>query len=229
MPIDHFEKLAKMMLFTSHDRRLRLHRASSYSRTTAATSTSSAFSSDRATGHYKFLYWGMVICNTIVPLPLFIKNAAAQPAVICSSPRSSSTSACGWSGSSSSSRRWRTSYVPYSCGNYTPSLGRGSASPSGTFGFFFMMFLLFAKFLPVVAVTEKKEEVHCHVVRSDSVGRTFVFHNEHDFLDKLKELVKSGVEPQEHRDSRAAPRPQGRGDPRHEAERCPRFRACAAA
>ena len=30
----------------------------------------------------------------------------------------------------------------------------------GTFGFFFMMFLLFAKFLPVVAITEKKEEVH---------------------------------------------------------------------
>ena len=30
----------------------------------------------------------------------------------------------------------------------------------GTFGFFFMMFFLFAKFLPVVAITEKKEHVH---------------------------------------------------------------------
>ncbi|MCK5620394.1 MAG: hydrogenase, partial [Candidatus Krumholzibacteria bacterium] len=50
-------------------------------------------------------------------------------------------------------------YVPYSHGNYTPSWVEGGIT-LGTFGFFFMMFLLFAKFLPVVAVTEKKEEVH---------------------------------------------------------------------
>ena len=50
-------------------------------------------------------------------------------------------------------------YVPYSHGNYTPSWVEGGIT-LGTFGFFFMMFLLFAKFLPVVAVTEKKEEIH---------------------------------------------------------------------
>jgi hypothetical protein len=30
----------------------------------------------------------------------------------------------------------------------------------GTWCFFFFMYLLFCKFLPVVAITEKKEEVH---------------------------------------------------------------------
>jgi molybdopterin-containing oxidoreductase family membrane subunit len=50
-------------------------------------------------------------------------------------------------------------YVPYAWGVYTPRPVEISIT-IGTFCFFFMMFLLFAKFLPVVAITEKKEEVH---------------------------------------------------------------------
>jgi len=50
-------------------------------------------------------------------------------------------------------------FVPYAWGNYSPRWPEVSIM-IGTFGFFFMMFLLFAKFLPVVAITEKKEEVH---------------------------------------------------------------------
>jgi Ni/Fe-hydrogenase subunit HybB-like protein len=48
-------------------------------------------------------------------------------------------------------------FDPYSWGVYKPSFVEGAIT-LGTFGFFFMMFLLFAKFLPVVAITEKKEE-----------------------------------------------------------------------
>jgi molybdopterin-containing oxidoreductase family membrane subunit len=50
-------------------------------------------------------------------------------------------------------------FDPYAWGPYHPSIIEISIT-IGTFGFFFMMFLLFAKFLPVVAITEKKEEVH---------------------------------------------------------------------
>jgi molybdopterin-containing oxidoreductase family membrane subunit len=50
-------------------------------------------------------------------------------------------------------------YTPYAWGNYKPRPVEISIT-IGTFSFFFMMFLLFAKFMPVVAITEKKEEVH---------------------------------------------------------------------
>jgi molybdopterin-containing oxidoreductase family membrane subunit len=50
-------------------------------------------------------------------------------------------------------------YTPYAWGPYHPRPVEISIM-IGTFSFFFMMFLLFAKFLPVVAITEKKEEVH---------------------------------------------------------------------
>jgi Ni/Fe-hydrogenase subunit HybB-like protein len=49
-------------------------------------------------------------------------------------------------------------FDPYAWGHYHPGLVEKSIM-LGTWCFFFMMFLLFAKFLPVVAITEKKEEV----------------------------------------------------------------------
>ncbi len=112
----------------------------------------------RAVGHYKFYYWGMVICNTIIPLSLFKKSLRRNLPYLF--VLSIFVNIGMWL------ERFviivtslAHEYVPYSHGNYTPTWVEGAIT-AGTFGFFFMMFLLFAKFLPVVAMTEKKEEVH---------------------------------------------------------------------
>ena len=157
MPIDHFELLAKTMLFTSMivgyaylvEFALAYYSGNVYE---------FGIFADRATGHYKYAYWTMVTCNVISPLPLFFKRVRRNLTalfiiaifvnvgmwferfvIIVSS--------------------LAKEFVPYSWGTYTPSIVE-VAITVGTFGFFFMMFFLFAKFLPVVAITEKKEEVH---------------------------------------------------------------------
>jgi len=156
MPIDHFEKLAKTMLFTSM--------IVGYSYTIEfllAHYSGNVYEfgifQDRAMGFYKYQYWGMVFCNVISPLPLFIKKARRSLVWLFV------TSIFVNIG------MWLERFViivtslahefdPYSWGPYRPSIIEISIT-IGTFGFFFMMFLLFAKFLPVVAITEKKEEV----------------------------------------------------------------------
>jgi molybdopterin-containing oxidoreductase family membrane subunit len=73
MPIDHFEKLAKTMLFTSMivgyaytiEFLLAYYSGNVYE---------FGIFKDRATGYYKYQYWGMIFCNMIVPLPLFVKK-----------------------------------------------------------------------------------------------------------------------------------------------------------
>ena len=49
-------------------------------------------------------------------------------------------------------------YLPYSWGTYGPSLVEIGIL-IGSFSFFFMLFLIFAKLLPVVAIAEMKEEL----------------------------------------------------------------------
>jgi molybdopterin-containing oxidoreductase family membrane subunit len=155
--LEHFDRLAKILLFTSL--------IVGYAYTTEfilAYYSGNVYEfgifQHRAIGHYKYFYWGMVICNVIVPLPLF-KKALRQNLVFLF-VLSIFVNIGMWLERfviivTSLSHE----YVPYSHGNYTPSWVEGGIT-LGTFGFFFMMFLLFAKFLPVVAVTEKKEEVH---------------------------------------------------------------------
>jgi molybdopterin-containing oxidoreductase family membrane subunit len=157
MPIDHFEKLAKTMLFTSM--------IVGYAYTVEfvlSYYSGNVFEfgifADRATGHYKYQYWGMVFCNMIVPLPLFIKKLRRSLSYLFIT--SIFVNIGMWLERfviiiTSLSKE----FVPYAWGTYQPSIIEISIT-IGTFGFFFMMFLLFAKFLPVVAITEKKEEVH---------------------------------------------------------------------
>jgi len=157
MPIDHFEKLAKTMLFTSMivgyayivEFVLAYYSGNVYE---------FGIFRDRATGHYKWQYWGMVFCNVIVPLPLFIKQLRRSLAYLFVT--SILVNIGMWLerfviiiGSLAHE------YTPYAWGNYKPRPVEISIT-IGTFAFFFMMFLLFAKFMPVVAITEKKEEVH---------------------------------------------------------------------
>jgi Ni/Fe-hydrogenase subunit HybB-like protein len=157
MPIEHFEKLAKTMLFTSMivgyayivEFILAYYSGNVYE---------FGIFRDRALGHYKLQYWGMVFCNVIVPLPLFIKKLRRSLAYLFVT--SIFVNIGMWLerfviiiGSLAHE------YTPYAWGNYKPRPVEISIT-IGTFCFFFMMFLLFAKFMPVVAITEKKEEVH---------------------------------------------------------------------
>jgi molybdopterin-containing oxidoreductase family membrane subunit len=156
MPIEHFEKLAKTMLFTSMivgyayiiEFVLAYYSGNIYE---------FGIFRDRATGYYKWQYWGMVFCNMIVPLPLFIKKLRRNLAWLFVT--SILVNVGMWLERfviiiTSLAHEW----VPYAWGAYKPRPVEISITV-GTFGFFFMMFLLFAKFLPVVAITEKKEEV----------------------------------------------------------------------
>jgi molybdopterin-containing oxidoreductase family membrane subunit len=157
MPIDHFEKLAKTMLFTSMivgyayiiEFILSYYSGNVYE---------FGIFKDRATGYYKWQYWGMVFCNMVVPLPLFVKKLRRSLGYLFV------TSIFVNIG------MWLERFViiitslsheftPYAWGVYKPRPVEISIM-IGTFCFFFMMFLLFAKFLPVIAITEKKEEVH---------------------------------------------------------------------
>ena len=47
-------------------------------------------------------------------------------------------------------------FDPYSWGLYKPTLVEAGIT-IGSFGFFFTLFLLFTRFLPIVAITELKE------------------------------------------------------------------------
>jgi molybdopterin-containing oxidoreductase family membrane subunit len=154
---DHFDRLAKVLLLTS------LIVGYAYaSEFVLAYYSGNIYEygifQHRAIGYYKYFYWGMVICNTIIPLTLFFKSLRRNLPFLF--VLSIFVNIGMWLERfviivTSLSHE----YVPYSYGNYVPSWVEGAIT-AGTFGFFFMMFLLFAKFLPVVAVTEKKEEVH---------------------------------------------------------------------
>ncbi len=155
--VTHFECLAKTMLFTS----LIVGYAYTVEFILAYYSGSAyefGIFADRAVGHYKWFYWGMVTCNVLVPLPLFVKKLRRNLTFLF--VMSIFVNIGMWLErfviiTTSLSKE----YEPYAWGNYDGSFVELSIT-IGTFSFFFMMFLLFAKFLPVVAITEKKEEVH---------------------------------------------------------------------
>jgi molybdopterin-containing oxidoreductase family membrane subunit len=156
MPIDHFEKLGKTMLFTG------LIVSYAYVVEFALAYYSGnvyefGIFKDRATGYYRWQYWGMVFCNVVAPLPLFVKKLRRNLTWLFVT--SIFVNIGMWLERfvliiSSLARE----YVPYAWGAYKPRPVEISIM-IGTWGFFFMMFLLFAKFMPVVAITEKKEEV----------------------------------------------------------------------
>lgn len=152
--MQHFEGMAKMLVFTG------LIMTYSYA-TEAFTSWYSAsnferaFSHWRAFGPYGIFFWLMVFCNCVAPMVFF-------------------------------SRRWRRSipmllivsilvnvgmylerfvlivtstahdFLPSSWGLYAPSLVECTITIAA-FGWFFFLFLLFAKHLPAVAISEMKE------------------------------------------------------------------------
>jgi molybdopterin-containing oxidoreductase family membrane subunit len=152
--IDHFESLAKLILLTSLivgysyivEFCLAMYSGNVYE--------AGAFI-NRAVGPYRMWYWLMVSCNALIPLTLFVKKwrrnlvflyvlsifvnigMYLERFVIIVTSLSKD-------------------FDPYSWGLYTPTLVEAGIT-LGSFGFFFTLFLLFAKFLPVVAISELKE------------------------------------------------------------------------
>ena len=110
----------------------------------------------RMFGHYWPCYWMMVFCNCIIPLTLFFKKLRRnikwlfilslfvnvgmylERFVIIVTSLSHE-------------------YEPYAWGTYKPTL-IDSGIVIGSFGWFFLLFLIFVKVLPVLSITEVKEE-----------------------------------------------------------------------
>jgi Ni/Fe-hydrogenase subunit HybB-like protein len=153
--IDHFESLAKVLLFTS------LIVGYSY-----ILEYGMAFYGNnkfekahfifRLLGDFRYPYWLMVFCNVLMPLTLFVRKLRRNLAylfilsifvnigmylerfiIIVTS--------------------LAHDFDPYAWGN--PNLSWIAIGINiGAFGMFFMFFLIFVKVLPVLAITELKEE-----------------------------------------------------------------------
>jgi molybdopterin-containing oxidoreductase family membrane subunit len=151
---DHFEAIAKILLFTSLlvtysyivEFALAVYSGNVYEKT--------AFLY-RLTGDYKYFYWGMLFCNGIVPLALFVRKWRRNIAFLFVLSIFVNIG------------MWLERFViivtslahdfnPYSWGIYKPTFVELGIT-LGSFGFFFTLFLIFTKLLPVVAVTELKE------------------------------------------------------------------------
>lgn len=155
--VDHFESIAKILLFTSLivtyayivEYGLAFYSGNPYE---------IGIFKYRTFGHYRVLYYGMLLFNSLLPLTLFVRKLRRSLAflfvlsllvnvgmylerlvIIVSS--------------------LAKEYDPYSWGTYKPSFVEVGITLA-SFGFFFTLFLLFTKLLPVLSVTEIKEEEH---------------------------------------------------------------------
>jgi Ni/Fe-hydrogenase subunit HybB-like protein len=152
--VDHFESIAKILLFTSLlvtysyvvEFALALYSGNVYE--------SGAFIY-RLTGDYRYFYWTMLFCNSLVPLTLFVKKWRRSIPFLFG--LSLFVNVGMWFERfviivSSLSR----DFNPYAWGLYKPTLIEAGIT-LGSFGFFFAAFLIFTKVLPVIAITELKE------------------------------------------------------------------------
>jgi Ni/Fe-hydrogenase subunit HybB-like protein len=155
--VDHFEAISKILLLTSL--------IVSYAYIVEfclAYYSGNPFEIDqlkyRAMGDYKWMYWTMITCNSVLPLTLFHKKLRRNIAylfilaffvnvgmwierfviIVTSLARD---------------------YDPYAWGTYTPSFVEVAITLGG-FGMFFMAYLIFIKTLPVLSITELKEREH---------------------------------------------------------------------
>jgi molybdopterin-containing oxidoreductase family membrane subunit len=109
----------------------------------------------RALGDYKFLFWIMLSCNSILPLLLFVRVLRRNiPFLFILSILVNIG-------------MWLERFViivtslardynPYAWGTYVPSFVEIGIT-LGSFGLFFTLFLLFTKLLPILSMTELKE------------------------------------------------------------------------
>jgi molybdopterin-containing oxidoreductase family membrane subunit len=156
--LNHFEALAKMLLFTS------LIVSYAYILEFAMALYSGnlfeiAHFKFRMLGNFREAYWLMVFCNVLLPLTLFVRKLRRNiPYLVVLSLFVNVG-------------MWLERFIiivtslahdfdPYVWGN--PNLSWIAIGITvGSFGMFFTLFLIFVKLLPVVAITELKEE-HAH-------------------------------------------------------------------
>ena len=156
--VNHFEALAKVLLFTS----LIVSYAYILEFLMAAYSGNLfelAHFKFRMFGNFREAYWLMVFCNVLLPLTLFVRKLRRNiPYLVVLSLFVNVG-------------MWLERFIiivtglahdfdPYAWGN--PNLSWIAIGISvGSFGMFFSFFLVFVKMLPVVAIAELKEE-HVH-------------------------------------------------------------------
>jgi molybdopterin-containing oxidoreductase family membrane subunit len=123
---------------------------------------------NRATGPYAWAFWTMVLCNALLPQILWLRRArACVPALFVLSVL---VNVGMWF------ERFvivvtslHRGYLPSSWVMYTPTLIE-VATLIGSFGLFFTCFLLFIRFLPMVAIWEIKELVGSRQARPRSAA-----------------------------------------------------------
>jgi len=155
--VDHFEKLAKVMLFTS----LIVTYAYVIEIVLAFYSGNifeTTHFSYRMAGDYWPLWAMMILCNSILPMTVFVKSLRRN--LIYLFILSLFVNVGMWL------ERFviivtalSKDYDPYSWGTYRPSLVEAGITV-GSFGLFFTLFLVFVKVLPVLSITEVKEQAH---------------------------------------------------------------------
>ena len=112
----------------------------------------------RMFGDYQLSFWVMLICNAVVPLFFFFKRARTSIPVLMAI------------GILINIGMWYERWViilsspghefdPYSWSDYQGPLPVELGILLGSFGLFFFLFLLFAKFLPTISMTELKEDI----------------------------------------------------------------------
>lgn len=153
---DHFESIAKIMLFTSL--------IVSYAYIVEfglAWYGGNVFETGafryRALGDFRYLTWAMIFCNSLVPLSLFVKRLRRN--TTCLMIVSLLVNVGMWL------ERFviivaslAHDYDPYVWGTYSPTYVEVGIS-LGSFGMFFTLYLLFVKNLPVLSITEIKEHL----------------------------------------------------------------------
>ncbi|MCZ7626064.1 MAG: polysulfide reductase NrfD [Candidatus Methylomirabilis sp.] len=111
----------------------------------------------RALGDYAWGFWIMIVFNSLIPLLFFIKRIRTSTPwliVICLLINVGMWFERFVIIVTSLAR----DYDPYTWGLYTPTWVDLSIT-AGSFGWFFLWFLLFAKLLPVVSIVEVKEQL----------------------------------------------------------------------
>lgn len=153
---DHFESIAKIMLFTS------LIVSYAYIIEFGMASYSgNVFEMEsfryRALGEFRYLTWAMIFCNSLVPLTLFAKRLRRNTTYLLIVSLLVNVG------------MWLERFViivtslahdydPYVWGTYSPTYVEVGIS-LGSFGMFFTLYLLFVKSLPVLSITEIKEHL----------------------------------------------------------------------
>src|SRR3990172_3031606 len=151
---DHFENLAKLLLLTG----MLVGYAYVVEYFIAWYSGNDAERSSfyfRAFGQYWWATWTMIICNGFLPLFLWFKTIRRSiPAMFLLSLFINL--GMWFERFVIISVSLAHEYEPYAMGHYTPSWVDWSIL-AGSFGWFFMWFLLFAKNFPMVSIAEVKE------------------------------------------------------------------------